>query len=104
MNVTGCIVADDTDSDGRIEGAADPATKPATQAPKSDTKPATQPATASKLKPETVAEITDIFEAMNLPQQIRAGRMKWAESVGDAKALEKMRADCKAHRENKGGK
>jgi ERF superfamily len=65
-------------------------------------KPSCAPATSSKLKPETVVELTDIYEAMGLPKAIREGRMKWSESVGDEKALEKARADCKAHREGKG--
>ena len=97
MNVTGCIVADEMDTDGVIE------TKPSNgkpevkqpQAKKSEDKPKNVQAPEAgnfdpfklKLKKETVAQILEMVTEMKLAPTLTKAKFTYWDSLGDAAAL-----------------
>lgn len=109
MNVTGCIVADDTDTDGIIPetpaGKPEPNAVPAAPAKPvstsaaaahAESKPAAAPFTSAKLKPETISQAVDMMNELTWGPTVQRAKIQWGESVGDAIFLDRIKADYRS--------
>jgi hypothetical protein len=116
MNVTGCIVADETDTDGiipeqpsaatpapaSVDSAANPkpasASPASTQSSQAKTPTSNNPASSSpfeskKLKPETISQAVDLMNELGWSMIVQRAKVQWGESVGDDIFLERIKTD-----------